>query len=77
MGKLVQRKAFDHPAMALEAEAAFHAPGFAIPGIEISTKVVEQEGQVWLILSQKGGLVTNIEAVLPDWELVSFEPDAP
>lgn len=73
MGKLVQRKAFDHPAMAAAAADAFHAPDFAIPGIKISTDIVEQEGRLWLLLTQEGAIVKNTEAVFPDWELVSFE----
>lgn len=74
MGTLIQRRAFDHVDFAEETAANFQEPRFAIPGLTISTNIVEQDDQIWLVLTQQGAMVQNTEAMLPEWELVSFVP---
>lgn len=74
MGTLVQRKAFDHVELAKAAAAGFHDPQFAIPGLTISTNVVEADGYFWAVLSQQGYMVTEPGPILPEYELVSFAP---
>lgn len=74
MGTLVQRRAFEHVDLAQATADWFHEPQYAIPGLKVSANVVEQDGQIWLVLTQQGAMVTSIEAVLPDYELVSFVP---
>lgn len=72
MGTLIQRRPFDHIDFAEATAAAFHEPAFAVPGITVTTNVVEQDGQVWLVLTQEGAMVINDEAVLPNYEFVSL-----
>lgn len=74
MGTLIQRKPFDHVDFAQAAAAGFHEPGFQIPGVQISTNIVDQGGQLWLVLTQQGAMVTKPEPILPEYELVSFYP---
>tara|TARA_R110000850_G_scaffold200987_1_gene326939 strand:+ start:463 stop:687 length:225 start_codon:yes stop_codon:yes gene_type:complete len=74
MGILTQRRPFEHIALAQATADWFHEPQFEIPGIIVTTRVIEQEGKVWLVLSQQGAVVTDSGAVLPDYEFVSFEP---
>lgn len=74
MGTLIQRRPFDHIDFVEATAAAFHEPQYQTPGVTITTSVVEQDGQIWLVLTQQGAMVTNTEAVLPDYELVSFLP---
>lgn len=74
MGILIQRRPFEHQVLAQATADWFHDPQYAIPGITISTTVVEQDGQVWLVLTQAGEMVTNANGVLPDYQMVSFQP---
>ncbi len=74
MGILIQRRAFDHVDFAQATAAGFHDPSFNIPGLTISTNIVEQDGQCWLVLTQQGAMVTDAGSVLPEYELVSFQP---
>lgn len=74
MGVLIQRRPFEHRALAQATADWFHDPQFAIPGITVSTSVVEKDGQIWLLLKQEGAMVTNANGVLPDYEMVSFQP---
>jgi hypothetical protein len=70
MGTYTQRKAFDAVELAQEQAMAFHDPAFKVPGIEIATRVAEEDGTVWLYLTQTGDLVGEDVIILPDWELV-------
>ena len=74
MGILIQRRPFESPVIARATADWFHEPRFAIPGLTISTNVVEQDGKIWLILTQEGAIVTNANGVLPDYQMVSFQP---
>ncbi|OHD07560.1 hypothetical protein [Sphingopyxis sp. RIFCSPHIGHO2_12_FULL_65_19] len=74
MGILIQRRPFESPVIAQATADWFHEPQFAIPGLTVSTNVIEQDGQIWLVLKQEGAMVTNANAVLPDYQMVSFTP---
>lgn len=74
MGILVQRRSFDHIQFAQATAEGFHDPEFKIPGLTISTNIVEQADQIWLVLTQQGAMVTKPEPILPDYEFVSFQP---
>lgn len=70
MGTYTQRKAFDVRELAEQQEEAFHDPTFNVPGIDISTRISEENGIAWLYLTQTGNLVDDNAMILPDWELV-------
>lgn len=68
MAKHIQRKRFDHPALARLA-----ADGFAdfepdIPGVKVSAEAREIDGEFWTYVTQEGELVTGDEPLLPDYE---------
>lgn len=67
MGIHKQRKAFEHKELAEAAAAGFADPAFAIPGVSVSTDIVEDSGVYWLVLTQQGAVVTGAEPLLPDW----------
>lgn len=72
MGILIQRRPFASAVIAQATADWFHEPHFAIPGVTVSTNVVEQDGQIWLVLKQEGEMVTNANAVLPGYQMVSL-----
>lgn len=74
MGTLIQRRPFENPAIARATADWFHEPRFAIRGIEILTDIVEQDGKIWLVLTQQGEIVINANGMLPGYEMVSFQP---
>ena len=74
MGTLIQRRAFDHVEFAQATAAGFQDPSFNVPGVTVSTNIVEQDDQLWLVMTQQGAPVTSAEMILPDYELVAFLP---
>jgi hypothetical protein len=76
MGRYTQRKRFDHRQDAERSAVAFHEPQFRIPGIEVRTSVVEEDGGFWLHLTQEGAIITEettteAGAILPEYERVA------
>ncbi len=76
MGSYTQRKRFDTLKEANEQAAAFLKPEFAITGIDVATKVVEDDGGWWVRVTYIGPLISEDTlaqpgAILPGWERVA------
>jgi hypothetical protein len=71
MAQHVQRKRFDHPDLAFEAAQGFRDFDPSIPGVKVTAKAREIDGEYWTYVTQEGDHVTGDEPLLPDYERVS------
>ncbi|GEM_PF-6511153 len=69
MATHTQRKRFDHPDLAFEAAEGFKMAEFQIPGINVTSKAVEIDGQFWAYVTHEGEFLAE-PMLLPGYEKV-------
>ncbi|WP_447724604.1 hypothetical protein [Sphingomonas koreensis] len=71
MGKMIQRKKFDHPQLAAMAADGFRKFDPSAPGAKTTAEIREIDGAYWLYVTTEGFLVDEMQDfLLPEYERV-------